>query len=409
MMSIVHERKTITTALPALQDEGREGDFYQVTGMLSEDDRQLLVRVRTFMKDEVAPIINRYWMRAEFPFEIIPGLRELGIAGTPYHGYGCPGKSTLLDGFVMMELARVDPSIATFFGVQSGLAMGAIYLCGSPEQKRRWLPPMARLEAIGAFGLTEPEVGCGAAGGLTTTARRDGDTWILSGEKKWIGNATFADVIVIWARDAADNQVKGFIVEKGTPGLRTQKQEDKMALRVVQNALITLEECRVPEANRLQRANSFRDTSAVLRMTRAGVAWEAVGCARGAYEVALRYAQERRQFGHPIGRFQLVQDLLVRMLGNITASQCLVARLSQLQDAGVMNDEHASLAKAFCTVKMRETVGYARELLGGNGILLEHNIGRFVADAEAIYSYEGTREMNTLIVGRAITGFSAFV
>jgi glutaryl-CoA dehydrogenase len=303
----------------------------------------------------------------------------------------------------------VDSSIATFFGVHSGLAMGSIYLCGSDEQKQQWLPPMARLEKIGAFGLTEPDIGSGAAGGLTTTARREGDTWVLNGQKKWIGNATFSDVTVIWARDLADNQVKGFLVEKGTPGFRPEKLKNKIALRVVQNALITLEDCHVPEASRLQRANSFRDTAAVLRMTRAGVAWEAVGCARGAYELALKYAQERQQFGRPIGRFQLVQDLLVRMLGNITASHCMVMRLSQMQDEGIMSDEHASLAKAFCTVKMRETAGYARELLAGNGILLDHHVGRFVADAEAIYSYEGTREMNTLIVGRAITGFSAFV
>jgi glutaryl-CoA dehydrogenase len=343
------------------------------------------------------------------PFQLLPGLAELNIMGLSYRGYGCPGKSTLLDGMMMMELARVDSSMATFRGVHSGLAMGSIYLCGSEEQKQRWLPPMARLEKIGAFGLTEPEVGSGTARGLTTTARRDGDSWVLNGQKKWIGNATWGDLTVIWARDVADDQVKGFVVEKGTPGFKTEKMKDKIALRVVQNALITLEDCRVSEANRLQEAHSFRDTAAVLRMTRAGVAWEAVGCSLGAYECALKYAQEREQFGRPIGRFQLVQDLLVRMLGNITACQCMIMRLSQMQDAGMMADEHASLAKAYCTVKMRESVGYARELLGGNGILLDHQVGRFVADAEAIYSYEGTREMNTLIVGRAITGFSAFV
>ncbi len=386
-----------------------DGDFYRISTIVSEEDQALLHRVRTFMEAEVTPIINHYWTREEFPHQLIPGLTALGIMGTSYHGYGCPGKSGLLDGMMMMELARGDSSIATFRGVHSGLAMGSIYLCGSEEQKQQWLPAMARLEKIGAFGLTEPEVGSGASGGLTTTARREGDTWILSGQKKWIGNATFSDVTVIWARDVADKQVKGFLVEKGTPGFKPEKMKDKIALRVVQNALITLEDCRVPETSRLQNANSFRDTAAVLRMTRAGVAWEAVGCAQGAYELALTYAQEREQFGRPIGRFQLVQDLLVRMLGNITASQCLVMRLSQMQDAGIMNDEHASLAKAFCTVRMRETVGYARELLAGNGILLDHHVGRFVADAEAIYSYEGTREMNTLIVGRAITGFSAFV
>lgn len=386
-----------------------DGDFYHISTMVSEEDRAILRRIREFMEAEVTPIINHYWTREEFPHQILPGLAALGAVGLPYHGYGLYGKSTLLDGLMMMELARVDCSIATFMGVHSGLAMGSIYLCGSEEQKRRWLPPMARLEKIGAFGLTEPEVGSGASRGLTTTARREGETWVLNGQKKWIGNATFSDVTVIWARDVEDNEVKGFLVEKGTPGFRPEKIKDKIALRVVQNAHITLEDCRVPESNRLQQARSFKDVAAVLRMTRAGVAWEAVGCARGAYELALAYAMERQQFGRPISRFQLVQDLLVRMLGNITASTCMVARLSQLQDAGTMSDEHASLAKAFCTVKMRETVGYARELLGGNGILLDHQVGRFVADAEAIYSYEGTREMNALIVGRAITGFSAFV
>jgi glutaryl-CoA dehydrogenase len=403
-MTLTLDRDPLKRELPK-----SDGDFYSIARLLNDDERELLGRVRAFAESEVAPIINDYWMRGAFPFEIIPALRELNIAGLWCQGYGCPGKSSLLEGFISMELARVDPSIATFYGVHSGLAMGSIYLCGSEEQKQRWLPPMARLEQIGAFGLTEPDVGSGTSGGLTTTARREGDTWVLNGQKKWIGNATFADVTIIWARDEADNQVKGFVVEKGTPGFVAEKIEDKLALRVVQNALITLDECRVPEANRLQNARSFRDTAKVLRLTRAGVAWIAVGCARGAYELALRYAQERKQFGRPIGGFQLVQDLLVKMLGNITASECMVAQLSQLQDAGALRDEHASLAKAFCTVRMRETVGYARELLGGNGILLEHQVGRFVADAEAIYSYEGTREMNTLIVGRAITGLSAFV
>jgi glutaryl-CoA dehydrogenase len=384
-------------------------DFYALELLLDDEDRTVLHGVRSFMEKEVQPLINRYWTRAKFPHEILPGLAELGIAGLPYAGFGCPGKTPLLDGMVAMELARTDASIATFNGVHSGLAMGSIYLCGSDEQKRRWLPAMARLEKIGAFGLTEPDVGSGASRGLATTARRVGDAWVLDGTKKWIGNASFADLTVIWAKDADDGQVKGFVVEAGTPGFVTEDLQDKIALRIVQNARITLDGVRVPEANRLQRASSFRDTAEVLRITRAGVAWMAVGCARGAYEHALEYARRREQFGRPIGGFQLVQDLLVKMLGNITASATLCARLSQLQAAGLARDEHSSLAKAFCTVRMRETVGYARELLGGNGILLEHQVGRFVADAEAIYSYEGTREMNTLIVGRAITGLSAFV
>jgi len=315
----------------------------------------------------------------------------------------------LLNGFISMELARVDSSIATFWGVHTGLAAGSIYLCGDEEQKQRWLPAMMRFEKIGSFGLTEPLVGSAASGGMMTACKREGDTWVLNGEKKWIGNATFADINVIWARDESSSQVKGFIVGKDNPGFAVKKIEHKMALRVVQNGLITLKDCRVPEADRLQNANSFRDTAKVLRMTRAGVAWFAVGCGRGAYEHALRYATQRMQFGKPIAGFQLVQDLLVRMLGNVTATQCLMLRLGQLQTQGLMTDEQASLAKAFCTVKCRETVGYARELLGGNGILLENHIGRFVADAEAIYSYEGTREMNTLIVGKAITGMGAFV
>ena len=385
------------------------GDFYAIHSTLSEEDQSLLRRVRAFLEAEVAPVITEYWIREEFPYQLLPKLAELRIIGLPYQGYGCPGKSMVLDGMLMMELARVDSSFATFRGVHSGLAMGSIYLCGSEEQKQRWLPSMARLEMIGSFGLTEPLVGSGASGGLTTTARREGNTWLLNGQKTWIGNATWGDLTVIWARDVADNQVKGFVVENSTPGFKAEKLKNKIALRVVQNGLITLEDCRVPEANRLQRANSFRDTTAVLRMTRAGVAWLAIGCSRGAYEFALKYAKAREQFGRPIGRFQLVQDLLVRMLGNITACECMALRLSQMQDEGVMADEHASLAKAYCTVKMRESVGYARELMGGNGILLDQQVGRFVADAEAIYSYEGTREMNTLIVGKAITGFSAFV
>jgi glutaryl-CoA dehydrogenase len=396
------------TAMAELAVQPERTDFYALLELFDKDDRVLLETVREFMTAEVAPIINSMWTREQFPHHLIPRFGELGIGGLPYQGYGCPGRGYLLDGAVMMEMASIDSSMATFQGVHSGLAMGSIYVCGSEEQKNRWLPAMARYEQIGAFALTEPEVGSGAARGLTTTARREGDTWILDGEKKWIGNATFADLNVVWAVDQADQQVKGFVVEGGTPGFEAVKMSDKIALRVVQNAHITLTGCRVPEANRLQGANSFADTAQVLRRTRLGVAWEAVGCAKGAYDVALAYAKQREQFGRPIGGFQLVQDMLVRMLGNITASQCMVFRLGMLADQGSLTEEQASLAKAYTTVAMRESVGLARELMGGNGILLDHNVGRFVADAEAIYSYEGTREINTLVVGRAITGLSAF-
>jgi glutaryl-CoA dehydrogenase len=399
------------TDAPRLGDTP-DSDFLGFELLLDDEDRKHLERVRAFMTDQVEPVINDYWTRAQFPHELVPGLAELGIAGLQFDGPGCPGRSSLLDGMTSMELARVDPSIQTFMGVHGGLAMGSVQLCGSDEQRERWLPAMARMELIGAFGLTEPLEGSGIAGGLATTARRDGDDWILDGEKKWIGNASFADLVVIWARDVEDGQVKGFVVEKGKPGsegMTFDVQRDKIALRVVQNAEIHLRGVRVPEANRLGRASSFADTAKVLKVTRMGVAWAATGCARGAYEHALRYTGERQQFGKPIAGFQMVQDLLVKMLANVVASTAMCVRVSQLQDAGLLKDEHASLAKAFTTSRMRETVGWAREVLGGNGILLEHHVGRFVADAEAIYSYEGTREINTLIVGRAITGRSAFV
>jgi glutaryl-CoA dehydrogenase len=362
------------------------------------------------MKTNVAPIVNKYWAEDSFPFEVIPGFRNLNIAGLGLNGYGCAGGTTEFCGFVTLEIGKVDCSMATFWGVHGGLAMGSIYLCGSEEQKQKWLPPMGKMDIIGAFALTEPLVGSGTGGGLLTTARREGDTWILNGQKKWIGNATWCDVTIVWAKDEADGQVKGFIVEnKKTPGFKTEKIENKLGLRIVQNALITMENCRIPEENRLQMANSFRDTAKVLRFTRAGVAWEAVGCMMGAYENALAYAQQRLQFGKPIGKFQLVQDLLAKMLGNITACLCMAVQLSKLQDAGKNKDEQSSLAKAFCTVKMRESVAYARELLGANGILLDYNVSRFFADSEALYSYEGTREMNTLIVAKAVSGLSAFV
>ncbi len=390
--------------LPAIN-----GDFYDMDSKLTGADRELQLKVREFMEQEVKPIVNKYWLRDEFPFEIVPKLAALNICGYTYDGYGCAGGSSLMEGIIASEIARVDASVATFFGVQSGLAMGSIYICGSDEQKQEWLPRMQKMEVIGAFGLTEPEVGSGAAGGLTTTCKKTADGWLLNGQKKWIGNSTFSDMTIIWARDLDDGEVKGFIVRKDNPGFSVEKIKDKMALRIVQNGLITLDNCVVPETDRLQNANCFKDTGKVLQMTRAGVAWMAVGCARGAYENALDYTRKRKQFGKPIASFQLIQNHLVEMLSNLTAMQTLVFRLSELQDAGQLRDEHASLAKVFCSLRTRDIVSKAREVMGGNGILLEYNVARFLADAEAIYSYEGTKEINSLIVGRSITGFSAFV
>jgi len=385
-------------------------DFYQLAETLNAEELALVKQVRAFMESKVAPIINKYWADDAFPFELLPAFKELNIGGLGLEGYGCKGGSQKLFGFVMMELARIDPSFSTFFGVHDGLAMGSIYLDGSEEQKQKWLPQMARLEKIGCFGLTEPLVGSGAAGGLTTTAKREGDTWVINGEKRWIGNAPWCDLSIIWARDLADNQVKGFIVEnKTTPGFSVEKIEHKIALKVVQNGHITLKDCRVPEANRLQAGNSFRDTARVLRMTRFMVGWMATGCQMGAYENALLYSQQRQQFGKPIGSFQLIQDLLAKMLANITASQCMLLRLADLDDEGKLTDQHAALSKGFCTARTRETVAWAREVFGGNGIVADYNVARFFADSEALYSYEGTYQMQNLIVGKAVTGFSAFV
>jgi len=395
---------------PPKTDAVPVSDFYEITETLAADELATLKLVRSFMETKVSPIINKYWAKDEFPFELLPEFKTLGIGGLGLEGYGCRGGSQQFFGFMVMELARTDPSFATFFGVHDGLAMGSIYLDGSEEQKQKWLPPMARMEKIGCFGLTEPLVGSGTGGGLTTTARREGDTWVLNGEKKWIGNAPWCDVSIIWARDVADNQVKGFIVEnKTTPGFSVEKIENKIALKVVQNGLITLKDCRVAEANRLQSANSFRDTARVLRMTRYAVGWMSTGCQMGAYEHALAYAMERKQFGKPLAAFQMIQDLLAKMLGNVTACQTMMLRLAQLDDEGKLKDHHASLAKAFCTARMRETVAWARELCGANGIVVDYNVARFFADAEALYSYEGTYQMQNLIVGKAVTGLSAFV
>jgi len=385
------------------------GDFYRFEEMLAEDERRTLHRVREFLHDKVVPIANDCWLRGEFPVDLVKEYAELGIAALADPECPGPKPSGLLSGFLALEMAHADPSMATFFGVHTGLAMGSIAACGSQEQRERWLPAMSRMDKIGAFALTEPLGGSDVAGGMRTTARREGDVWVLDGAKRWIGNGTFADLVVVWAKDVEDGQVKGFVVEKGTPGFTATKIENKMALRTVQNADITLSGCRVPEPNRLANARSFRDTARILRRTRSGVAWQAVGIMIAAYEIALRYAGEREQFGRPIASFQLVQDLLVKMLGNATACLGMVVRLAMLQDEGVFKDEHSALAKAYCTSRMREAVGWARELLAGNGIILDYDIARFVADAEAIYSYEGTREINTLIVGRAVTGHGAFV
>lgn len=386
-----------------------EGDFFGYEEELEPQELQALARIRSFLDESARPIVNDHWDRAEFPYHLVSGLGELGVFAFPYDDYAPFANSAVFRGFVTMELARVDAGFSTLTGVTSGLAMGSIELLGSPEQKSEWLPRLASGEAVGSFGLTEPYSGSDAAKGLRTTARREGDEWILHGEKRWIGNATWGQVVIIWARDQADGQVKGFVVPTDTPGYTATKIDSKYSQRSVQNADIVLSGVRLPESARLPGANSFRDTAKILMRTRIDVAWGAVGTAVGAYEAALAYAKEREQFGKPIASYQLVQDLLVKSLSNITACIGMCVRASEMLDRGVQQDHHSAMAKAFVTSKTREVVAWCRELFGGNGIDLNYDIIRYFNDAEALYSFEGTREVNTLIVGRHITGLSAFV
>jgi glutaryl-CoA dehydrogenase len=383
-------------------------DFYGYESLLTDREKSFIADLRAYLETDVKPIVNEHWEKAEFPASIIPGLHGLGTIGLGYEETRAFENSAVFRGWVALELSRVDASVSTYVGVQNGLALGAVAITGSPEQRAEWLPKLASGEVLSAFALTEPLSGSDSARGLRTIATRDGDNWVLNGSKRWIGNATFSDMTIVWARSTEDDQVKGFMVPTSTPGYTATKMEGKQSLRMVQNADIALENVVVPEALRLQNANSFKDTAAVLRQTRAEVAWSAIGVAVGAYEAALRYATERTQFGKPLAAHQLVQDLLVKSVGNITASIALCTRASEMLDRGEQLDEHSALAKAYATSRMRETVAWSREILGGNGILIDYDVARFFADAEALYSYEGTREMNTLIVGRSITGHAAF-
>jgi len=381
-------------------------DFYLMDELLTEEERSVRNKVRAFSDKEVIPIINDYWERAQFPFELVPKIAALNIAGTDIQGYGCSSLSSVASGLIMLELARGDASVCTFFGVHAGLAMHSISLLGSEEQKQRWLPPMARMEKIGAFGLTEPNHGSDAVA-LETRAHREGDEYVINGAKRWIGNASFADVTIIWARDDEGN-VGGFLVEKGTPGFEAEIITGKVSKRSVWQTDIALTGVRVPVESRLAFSRSFKDTALVLTATRSGVAWEAVGHAIAAYEIALTYARERIQFGQPLTSFQLIQNKLANMLANVTTMQLLCLRLSQLQAQGKMTGPMASLAKMNNARLAREVIADAREMLGGNGILLEYHIARHHADIEAVFTYEGTDTVQSLIVGREITGRQAF-
>jgi glutaryl-CoA dehydrogenase len=382
-------------------------DYFRIADQLSREELDYLQRTRAFVDDEVLPVINRYWERAEFPRPLIEKMAGLGIVGDGIVGYGCPPMSPIASGLVHLELNRGDGSLGTFLGVQAGLAMQSIAMLGSEEQKERWLPPMAKLQAIGAFALTEPAHGSDSVA-LETSARRDGDTWVIDGAKKWIGNGSIADVVVVWARDQADRRVKGFLLEKGTAGFDARKMEGKGSLRAVWQAEITLTGVRIPEANRLPGAQTFKDAGRVLAGTRNAVAWAALGHATAAYEIAAQYCAERTQFGKPLVSFQIVQDKLVKILAEVCSMQLYCLRLGRLIEEGRLTDTIAALAKMNNTRKAREVIAVARDLLGGNGVLLDFHVIRHMADIEALHTYEGTETIQTLIVGRDITGVGAF-
>jgi glutaryl-CoA dehydrogenase len=381
-------------------------DYFLLDDLLTEEERDVRDRVRSFCDKDLTPIINDYWEREEFPFELLPKIAALNIAGTTIEGYGCPKMSATAAGLVSRELARGDGGMTTFFAVHSGVAMTSIAMLGSEEQKERWLPPMARMEKIGAFGLTEPQHGSDA-GLLETTARREGDEYVIDGEKRWIGNASFADVTVIWAREEND-KLAAFLVEKGTPGLEITVMTGKTSQRTVLNTDLKLDGVRVPAENRLAKSRGFGDAVQVLMPTRHNVAWEAVGHAVAAYELALAYAKERVQFGKPIASFQLIQGKLAKMLADITAMQTLCFRLSQLRAEGRMTIAMASLAKMHNAKRAYQVVADARDILGGNGVLLEYHLARHLADMQAVYTYDGTDTVLALIVGRDIAGYQAF-
>ena len=396
------------TAPDLLQDLGHSlaTDYFFLREQLTEQQLEVLRRVRLFVDDEVLPVIGGYWERAEMPWPLIRRLGELGVVGEDIQGYGCPGLDPIASGLIHMELNRGDGSLGTFLGVQAGLAMKSIAMLGSEEQKQRWLPGMARLELLGAFALTEPDHGSDSVA-LETSARQVGDSYVLNGAKRWIGSGSIADVVVVWARNE-DGRVNGFLVEKGTPGYEAEVIEGKGSLRAIWQAQISLEDVEVPAENRLPGALSFKDAGRVLAGTRSTCAWAALGHAVGAYDTALTYAKRREQFGRPLSSFQIIQDRLVKMLAEVTSMQLYCLQIGRLAERGELSDTIAGLAKLNNTRKARQICAEARDMLGGNGILLENRVIRHMADIEAIHTYEGTETMQTLIVGRDITGVGAF-
>lgn len=380
------------------------GDFFRADSLLTAAECAVRDRVRAFAEDHLRPAAREAWETATFPRHLLPELAALEVVGGAISGNGCPGLSSVGFGVVLRELSRVDSSFATFVNVQGGLSMSTIATCGTEEQQARWLPRLARCEAIGAFALTEPAHGSDVSQ-LETRARRDGDDYILDGAKRWIANATSCDVAVVWAR--AEDGIAGFLVEPPAPGWSAAEITGKLAQRGIAQAEIRLDNCRVPATSRLSRGG-FRAVAEVLSRSRHYVAWHALGEAIACYEAALAHALQREQFGKQLAAFQLVQAKLVHMVGEIAKAQLLVHQLGRQLDQGIATPGMTSYAKLSCTAMAREVAATARELLGGNGILQDQDVMRHLCDLEAIYTYEGTYDINTLIAGREITGLSAF-
>lgn len=379
---------------------------------LSEEDAGYRERARAFALDEVAPIIDDYWDRADYPLHLVRRLGELDLLRDGVSMEGRPEMSRLAAGLVNAELSRVDGSVSTILGVQGGLALRSIVDCGSPEQIAKWADRMADGTLPGAFALTEPTHGSDSVGLETSAVKVEGG-WVLNGEKKWIGNGSLGPakgleaLTVVWARDEQGN-VRGFAVPQDSEGYSAETITGKLALRAIWQAHITMRNVFVPEENLLPGANSFKDTSAVLFATRLSVAWGAVGSAMGAYEAAVAYAKQRKQFGRPLAASQIVNERLARMQSELVQMQLLVKHCVDLEDAGRLTGAQASLAKFTCTRGVRSIAANARDLLGGNGILIKNRAARIFADVEALHTYEGTETVQALLIGRSITGNSTF-
>jgi glutaryl-CoA dehydrogenase len=383
-------------------------DFYAFEELLTDPELAKLRSLRTVLDEQVKPILAEYWERAESPVHVLEPLRDLRLVDDPALLDRDGRARELYLGFRNFEFSRTDLGVGMLFHGQVGMFRALVREGGSAEQVAAWDPLIVSFAMTGAFALTEPDHGSDVAAGLATTARREGDSWILDGRKRWIGNVAHSEFVAVLARDVADGEVKAFIARTDDPGMTLTTIERKASLRLVTNSDITLEGVVVPESHRLAGIRSFADISALLRGLRPDAAWNACGVQAGAYEAALKYALEREQFGRPIAGFQLVQDKLVRMLGNLTGSLGMAVRLAQRRQDGVQRDEDSALAKTWIGDRMRETVALAREVVGGNGIVVDYDVARFFTDAESIYTYEGTRDINTLVVGRAITGLGAF-